>query len=122
MARIRGFLKRLFHRSPESTEVRSETAPTREVRRAEPAVARPVQRSSDIPMDIIEHTYTPPITSSKASFRSDGSDHARDQDFITHAAEDRWNDEDRLTNKSGDPRIGTHGRGDSRTQEESNER
>lgn len=122
MARISGFLKRLFHRSPESMEVRSENAPAREVRRAEPVVARPVKRSSDIPMEAIEQTYTPPITSSKASFRSDGSDHERDQDFITHAAEDRWNDEDRLTNKSGDPRIGTHGRSDSREQEESHER
>jgi hypothetical protein len=119
MARISGFLKRLFHRSTDSEDARSQDAPPREVRTSQPVAARPVQRSSDIPMDIIERTYTPPITSSKASFRSDGSDHARDQDFITHAGEDRWNDEDRLTNKSGDPRIGTHGR-DSREQEESN--
>ena len=25
-------------------------------------------------------------------------------------SDERWNDEDRLTNKSGDPRIGTHRR------------
>ena len=120
MARISGFLKRLFHRSPEVKEVRSQDAPPRDVRSAEPAIARHVQRASDIPLDAIENTYTPPITSSKASFRSDGSDHERDQDFITRAADDRWNDEDRLTNKSGDPRIGTHGRTDHRQQEETN--
>jgi hypothetical protein len=27
-------------------------------------------------------------------------------------ADDRWQDEDHFTNKSGDARIGTHGRGD----------
>jgi len=71
-------------------------------------------------MEEIESAYVPPMTSSKASFRSDGSDHARDQDFITHASEDRWNDEDRLTNKTGDPRIGTHGRSDLREEEKLN--
>jgi hypothetical protein len=81
-----------------------------ELRTGERGYPPPVHRSSDIPIDVIERTYTPPLTSSKASFRSDGSDHERDQDFITRAADDRWNDEDRLTNKSGDPRIGTHGR------------
>jgi hypothetical protein len=120
MARIRGFLKRLFHRSAAVPEARSENARAVAARSAEPAVARPVQRTSDIPMETIERTYTPPVTSSKASFRSDGSDHARDQDFITHASEDRWNDEDRLTNKTGDPRIGTHGRGESREEENFN--
>ena len=120
MARIRGFLKRLFHRSAATPEVRSENARAVVARSAEPAVSRPVQRTSDIPMEAIENAYTPPITSSKASFRSDGADHARDQDFITYASEDRWNDEDRLTNKSGDPRIGTHGRSDSREEEKFN--
>jgi hypothetical protein len=61
-------------------------------------------------MDVIERAYVPHDTSSKASFRSDGSDHQRDQEFAMGVADDRWNDEDRLTNKSGDPRIGTHRR------------
>jgi hypothetical protein len=34
----------------------------------------------------------------------------RDQESALGVADERWNDEDRLTNKSGDPRIGTHGR------------
>lgn len=117
MARISGFLKRLFHRSAHIDEVPSQPTPPRDVRRAEPAVSRPVQRTSDIPLEMIERAYIPPITSSKASFRSDGSDHARDQDFITREADDRWNDEDRLTNKTGDPRIGTHGRSEAREEE-----
>jgi hypothetical protein len=61
-------------------------------------------------MDVLENAYTPQHTSSKAGFRSDGADHQRDQEFARGAADDRWNDEDHLTNKSGDPRIGTHRR------------
>jgi hypothetical protein len=65
-----------------------------------------VRRESDIPLDVIEREYTP-LTSSKASFRSDGADHEKDQEMI---ADDRWKNEDHYTNKSGDPRIGTHRR------------
>ena len=72
--------------------------------------ARPPRREADIPLDILGRTYTPPATSSKASFRSDGRDHQRDQELMPATATERWNDEDRYTNKSGDPRIGTHRR------------
>jgi hypothetical protein len=72
--------------------------------------ARVTRREADIPLDVIGQTYTPPATSSKAGFRSDGSDHQRDQEFATGVAESRWKDQDQLTNKSGDPRIGTHRR------------
>jgi hypothetical protein len=71
---------------------------------------RVTQRQTDIPLDLISGTYTPPDTSSKAGFRSDGSDHQRDQEFAMGVADERWNDEDQFTNKSGDPRIGTHRR------------
>ena len=54
--------------------------------------------------------YTPNQTSLKASFRSTGEDRQRDQEFASGYADERWNDEDHFTNKSGDPRIGTHGR------------
>ena len=53
--------------------------------------------------------YTPTQTSLKASFRTTGEDQQRDQEFVAGYADERWNEEDRLTNKSGDPRIGTHG-------------
>ena len=70
-----------------------------------------VRRDADIPLDLLARTYTPPMTSSKASFRSDGSDHQLDQEFaFGHADNEQWKDEDRYTNKSGDPRIGTHRR------------
>ncbi len=59
-----------------------------------------------IPASTAIPEYTPTQTSLKGSFRSSGAERQRDQD----SAADRWNDEDRLTNKSGDPRIGTHGR------------
>jgi len=49
-------------------------------------------------------------TSLKAPFRADGRDHQRDQELSPGDLSDRWNDEDRFTNRSGDPRIGTHGR------------
>jgi hypothetical protein len=65
---------------------------------------------TDIPLDLLEHAYTPADTSSKAAFRSSGQDHHDDQEFATGMADERWSDEDRLTNRSGDPRIGTHGR------------
>ena len=71
---------------------------------------RVTERQSDIPLDLLENAYTPADTSSKASFRSSGQDHHDDQEFAMGMADERWNDEDRLTNKSGDPRIGTHGR------------
>jgi hypothetical protein len=71
---------------------------------------RPVHRESDIPLDQIEQTYTPAQTSLKSPFRASGADQQSDQEFARGVADDRWNDEDRFTNKSGDPRIGTHGR------------
>ena len=72
--------------------------------------SRPVRREPDIPLDRIERTYIPKQTSLKSSFRSSGDERQRDQEFANGVADDRWNDEDRYTNKSGDPRIGTHGR------------
>jgi len=70
---------------------------------------RIIKREADIPFDIIDR-YTPSDTSSKASFRSDGKDHHGDQEMAFGVVDERWNDEDRLTNRSGDPRIGTHRR------------
>lgn len=75
-----------------------------------PAPARVPRRDTDIPMDEIARTYTPMQTSLKASFRSDGGDQQRDQEYANGAADNHWNDEDRYTNHSGDPRIGTHRR------------
>src|SRR5881396_1778743 len=70
------------------------------------AAARPVKRQTDVPLDAVAKTYTPKQTSLKSSFRATGADRQRDQDVPA----ERWNDEDHYTNKSGDPRIGTHGR------------
>jgi hypothetical protein len=78
-------------------------------RSAPKQAARPPKREPDIPLDRIERAYTPK-TSVKAGFRKDGSDQQRDQEFAGGVDDDRWKDEDRITNKSGDPRIGTHGR------------
>jgi len=71
---------------------------------------RITRRQADIPLDVLNQTYTPPVTSSKASFRSTGADHQKDQEFAYGSSDERWNEEDRYTNKSGDPRIGTHRR------------
>jgi hypothetical protein len=74
------------------------------------AVARPAarttKRQTDVPLDALAKSYTPKQTSLKSSFRANGADRQRDQDSIG----ERWNDEDHYTNKSKDPRIGTHGR------------
>ena len=76
-----------------------------------PATPRPVQRQSDIPLDLIAAMYSPSQTSMKTSFRSDGADRQEDQELPLGGG-DRWQDEDHFTNKSGDARIGTHGRSD----------
>ena len=77
--------------------------------KSSPATARPVQRQSDIPLDLIAAMYSPSQTSMKTSFRSDGADRQNDQEMPLGTA-DQWQDEDHYTNKSGDARIGTHGR------------
>ena len=77
-------------------------------KKAAPATtARRKRTEPDVPVELAANTYTPTQTSLKAGFRASGADRQRDQDRF---ADERWNDEDRLTNKSGDPRIGTHGR------------
>jgi hypothetical protein len=55
-------------------------------------------------------TYTPKQTSFKASFRASGQEQENDQELAGGFSDERWNDEDHFTNKSGDPRIGTHHR------------
>ena len=74
------------------------------------ASARKRQPQSDIPVDVLNNRYTPQQTSLKSPFRASGRDRQNDQEFGRGIDDDRWNDEDHLTNKSGDPRIGTHGR------------
>jgi hypothetical protein len=71
---------------------------------------RVVRRETDVPLEALAQTYTPTQTSLKTSFRSDGADRQRDQDLSRGVADQRWEDEDHYTNKSGDARIGTHGR------------
>jgi hypothetical protein len=72
--------------------------------------ARLPRRDSDVPMDELAQSYTPPQTGLKGGMRGNGADRQNDQELASGVADDRWNDEDVLTNKSGDPRIGTHGR------------
>jgi hypothetical protein len=84
--------------------------PAKAKKRVTAKASRPVRREADIPLDVLEKTYTPRQTSLKSSFRANGKDRQRDQEFASGYVESRWNDEDRLTNRSGDPRIGTHRR------------
>ena len=100
---VAGVLKRGRAKAKAATKAKAVTAKNT-VR------ARPARREPDIPFDQIAQQYTPTQTSLKAGFRTSGADRQRDQEFANGAAGTRWNDEDRLTNKSGDPRIGTHGR------------
>jgi hypothetical protein len=96
--------------SGDSATSRQSAARSRTQQNDAAPTGRVTRRETDIPLDVIDRTYMPQDTSSKASFRSDGSDHQKDQEYAMGTADDRWNDEDRLTNKSGDPRIGTHRR------------
>jgi hypothetical protein len=118
LGRLRGAanaLKRVFsrgHKAEENAEpvMTAAAAEPRRPRSTAPKAARPTRREADIPLDVLDRAYTPPATSSKASFRSDGADHQHDQEFSRGVADANWNDEDHYTNKSGDPRIGTRGR------------
>jgi len=110
-------VKRVFTRDRRAASATAEPepapAPVRAAERTRAATAgtaRAVRRQTDIPLDVLDRSYTPPLTSSKSSFRSDGSDHQQDQELSRGVADDRWNDEDHFTNKSGDPRIGTRRR------------
>ena len=111
LRRATSAVKRLFMRSGADVAPPTPAASTIEAPQAPPRPAAPhVKRETDIPLDVLSATYTPPLTSSKEPFRSDGSDHQLDQEFAQGRDDNRWNDEDRYTNKSGDPRIGTHRR------------
>lgn len=111
-------IDRLFHRNHpsdvEDVPAGRETASGRQTAQptSSPTPGRGTKRPSDIGIDVLRQTYTPPLTSHKAGFRSDGADHQDDQEFArgVNETDGRWNDEDRFTNKSNDPRIGTHGR------------
>jgi hypothetical protein len=94
----------------ETMETREAAPESQGARTAAPQQTRTTRREADIPLDVLDRAYTPPNTSSKASFRSDGADHQQDQEFARGVADRDWNDEDHYTNKSGDPRIGTRGR------------
>ena len=113
LRRAANAVKRVFtrgHKAEETAEpVMSAAAEPRPARSTAPK-ARTTRREADIPLDVLDRAYTPPLTSSKASFRSDGADHQQDQEFSRGVADADWNDEDHFTNKSGDPRIGTRGR------------
>ena len=82
--------------------------------RTPPASAKPAPRSAkrtpDIEFGDLAKNYTPAHTSLKSSFREAGVARTEDQDMAGGFSDERWNDEDHFTNKSGDPRIGTHGR------------
>ena len=123
--RVTTAVKRLFGRgrsdeSPAAEPASRAAAPKPVNSRNAGLTARATKRETDIPMDVVDRSYTPPMTSSKASFRTDGADHQRDQEFAFTSSDERWNDEDHYTNKSGDPRIGTKQRtyepGESRTE------
>lgn len=109
IARMRGAVARaarkLFRR--EKIEERME-APARSAAADDERRARPRRLQTDVPIDVISNAYTPSQTNVKGPFRASGAELQLDQDDV--GGEERWNDEDRFTNKSGDPRIGTHGR------------
>ena len=114
LAQMRGVVARTarkltsrFHR-----EKSEEPMQTQQATSAPAAVSheRPRRPQTDVPFDLISNVYSPTQTSLKAPFRADGGDHQRDQELANGYADERWSAEDRFTNKSGDPRIGTHGR------------
>lgn len=121
LSRVAGAVKRTakkvtarLHRSKSADvpveDSRARQSKTKSKAKPQQPAARKRRPQADIPVATLNKTYTPTQTSLKAGFRADGADRQRDQEFSGGVADERWNDEDRLTNKSGDPRIGTHGR------------
>jgi hypothetical protein len=114
IARVADSVKRIFSRKRHDSEQRiarsgrDDVATPIPTEREAPHPARPIRRETDIPLDQLDRSYSPTQTSLKGPFRADGADQQRDQEFSSGV--DRWNDEDHYTNKSGDPRIGTHRR------------
>ena len=107
--KLRPGRRRKAKKTEEPVAARATTRVTPKVKtaRAVPRpVSRPTKRQTDVPLYAMAKAYTPKQTSLKTGFRASGADHQRDQDVPV----ERWNDEDHYTNKSGDPRIGTHGR------------
>lgn len=128
IARAVSAVRRIFRRGKAADAVQAAATEVSEVsveRAGGQKQQRVVRRQTDIPMDVLSNTYTPPQTRSKMGFRANGADHQQDQDFAAGVSDERWNDEDRMTNKSGDPRIGTRGRtyepGEARDESRSNE-
>jgi hypothetical protein len=115
ISRITDSVKRLFSRKHDESEQRvmrsgrDDVATPIQTEREKPH-ARPIRREADIPFEQLNQTYSPTQTSLKGPFRASGADQQRDQEFAGGAGVERWNDEDHFTNKSGDPRIGTHRR------------
>jgi hypothetical protein len=95
--------------NPRKRAAKTAEAANAKVAKPKTAAARTKQPRTDVPLDLIASTYSPKQTSLKTSFRSDGADRQHDQEMPVGAS-DRWQDEDHFTNKSGDARIGTHGR------------
>jgi hypothetical protein len=110
VAKITGRGKSAKSSKPMQQTTDHDAQPATRRKAAGQTAARAPRREADIPMNQLDSTYTPTQTSLKGPFRASGDDRHRDQEFATGAGRDRWNDEDRLTNKSGDPRIGTHNR------------
>lgn len=100
--------KRVAAKAAEAPKVKAQAAKPRKPQPNPPA-ARAVHRTSDVPLDLIADSYVPKQTSLKGSFRSDGADQQNDQEIVL-GTDDRFQDEDHFTNKSGDVRIGTHKR------------
>ena len=86
------------------------TSPPQAATKPAASAPRITRRTPDIALDELARNYTPGHTSLKSSFREGGVARTQDQDMAGGFSSERWNDEDHFTNKSGDPRIGTHGR------------
>ncbi len=95
-------------RSRRREEQKAEPAVSKSRPRGDGKAARPAVIKPDIPLEVLDRTYTPKQTSIKGPFRASGDDHQRDQELAGGYVDEGWSDEDRFTNKSGDPRIGTH--------------
>ena len=103
-AKVRGIKAKAKAKTKAPVETAASKSPKSRTASTGMAKRRP---QSDVPIDALSKAYTPKQTSLKSPFRATGAAAQRDQESVT---DERWNDEDRLTNKSGDPRIGTHGR------------
>lgn len=110
-ARVAGSMSSRFGRSEERREEHAEVVHGDFRPNEEQAQERTTRRrTADFELSELESRTVPQQNRSPGLPSRHGHDYVDQEAAVAMSVEDRWNDEDRLTNRTSDPRIGTRGR------------